>query len=313
MKVLVTGGAGFIGSHTVEALIAAGHQVTVLDDLSTGNIERISENVAFVRASILERELLFKAVADQDAIIHLAAYTSVPESFCDHQRCFQINVEGTFHLLDAAVAAGLQRIVFASSSAVYADEVEGLKSEFECPQPGSPYAVSKLEGEHLLNWYSQRYGISYIAYRYFNVYGPRQQADSDYAAAIPIFVECGLTSQPMTIYGDGLQTRDFVFVKDVARANVAAVESSHCGIYNIGTGIGTGILSLAKVISRLSGSCAGWNFADHRPGDVGASEADLNYIQKKLGWRAETELERGLEMTVEWHRASVLRKRNIDE
>ena len=303
MKILVTGGAGFIGSHTVDALLRTGHSVTVLDDLSTGNAENLPSGVSFIRGSILDDAALCSAVAGQDGIVHLAAFTSVPDSFGDHDRCFETNGEGTFRVLDAAVVAEVDRVVFASSSAVYAEEPRVPKSEQECPDPASPYAVSKLEGEHLLARYHRRHGIRYVALRYFNVYGPRQRVDSDYAAVIPIFVQRGIEGLPCTVCGDGMQTRDFVHVSDVARANVSAIESDARGVFNVGTGKGTSILTLAKAIARLTGSFAGCRFEDRRPGDVLSSEADVSRVVKHLRWQPQISLEQGLEMTTEWSRA----------
>jgi len=300
VKVLVTGGAGFIGSHTVDALLAAGHQVTVLDDLSSGEQANVPPAVHFVRGDICDRALVDKAVTGHDVVTHFAAYTSVPGSFEQPERCFAVNVHGTLNILEAAVKHRVGRIVFASSSAVYAELPDLPKKEADCPGPSSPYAVSKLEVEHLLEWYRQQYGLSYMALRYFNVYGPRQSASSDYASVIPAFVKAASAGQPLTIFGDGSQTRDFVYVADVAKANAMAAAGKGSGVLNIGTGIPCAISELARHILSLRPSKSAIRYAEKRQGDVASCTADTKLARRLLGWRASWELQDGLIAASDW-------------
>ena len=302
-RILVTGGAGFIGSHTVEALIEARYDVAVLDDLSTGTTENLPQGVDLIEGSILDDDDVQSAVANSHVIVHLAAYTSVSESFDAFELCYRINVGGTSRVVEAAISAGVGRIVFASSSAVYAEVGTDLKVETECPMPGSPYAVSKLEGEHLLQRALEREGITFAAMRYFNVYGHRQRTDSAYAAAVPLFLERGISGEPMTVYGDGKQTRDFVHVEDVAKANLRAVESKLSGVYNVGTGVATQIDDLATRVARICESRAPLQHRPERPGDARSSEADITRIRSELDWSPHIPLDKGLRKTLSYHLA----------
>lgn len=300
MKILVIGGAGFIGSHTSKELIRMGHVVTVLDNLSSGKKANLPLGCTFVHGDVRYHSCVERCVRDKDIVIHLAAFTSVPESFERAAECFEVNVQGTLNILESAAKCGVRRIVFASSSAVYAEEPNIPKAETMCPEPESPYAVSKLEGEHLLEWYHRRKELQYIALRYFNVYGPRQAANSDYAAVIPIFIERSLSGDALVIHGDGRQTRDFVYVDDVAKANIVAMQDRVCGVYNIGTGIETSVLALAKQIIDLVSSNGSYSFASHRPGDILSSTANIDLIHKRLSWSPKWSLSAGLDKTIEW-------------
>lgn len=302
MNVLVTGGAGFIGGHVARTLLSAGDAVAVLDNLSTGVRANLDPRCEFLSEDVRDGDRLSAAVRGRDAVVHLAAYTSVPESFREADLCFEVNVEGTLNVLDAAARAGVPKVVFASSSAVYADEPEGPKPETMCPGPCSPYAVSKLEGEHLLAWFRRRRGLHTTALRFFNVYGPRQDARSDYAAVIPIFIERALAGETLTIYGDGQQTRDFIYAQDVADAVLASLRSPCCGVLNVGAGRAVRVLDLAGQILALTGSQGGYTFADRRPGDVASSTADISAIARDLGWIPRTGLEQGLSQTLTWFR-----------
>jgi len=237
-----------------------------------------------------------------EVVVHLAAFTSVPESFELFRDCYHTNVLGTFNALEACVRHRVRKLVFASSSAVYAELPDAPKTEEDCPEPISPYAVSKLEGEHLLEVYGQAHGLASAALRFFNVYGPRQPADSAYAAAVPIFMQRGLRGEPLTIYGDGQQTRDFVFVADVAAAVFEAAQSAETGVYNVGTGQPVEVLELANTIVKLTGGTASHRFEALRPGDVRSSTADVTLIEKTLGWRPAHSPEQGLRETLEWYR-----------
>ncbi len=302
MRVLVTGGAGFIGGHTAAGLVRLGHQVTVLDNLSTGHRENVPAGCVLVEGDVRDHELVERCVQGQDAVIHLAAFLSVPDSFSGATECFEVNVHGTLNVVEAVAAGGKGRVVFASSSAVYAEAPDVPKAETICPEPASPYAVSKLEGEHVLEWYRKRRGLEYVGFRYFNVYGPRQAADSDYAAVIPKFIERCLRNETLTIYGDGRQTRDFVYVADVVEANVLAALGSGSGVYNVGTGSAIAILSLAEVIIEMSGSKSSYGFAPRPPGDILSSTADIKRIVVDLGWEPRWTLSHGLRDTIQWWR-----------
>jgi UDP-glucose 4-epimerase len=300
MRVLVTGGAGFIGSHTAQALVKLGHAVTVLDNLSTGRRENVPSGCALVVGDVRDQALIQRCVQGQDAVLHLAAFTSVPESFGRATECFEVNVHGTLNVLEAVATTGRERVIVASSSAVYAEAPDAPKVETMCPEPASPYAVSKLEGEHLLEWYHKRHGLAYVAFRYFNVYGPRQSAESGYAAVIPKFIAGSLRNETLTINGDGRQTRDFVFIEDVVAANLLAVQGARPGVYNVGTGTASTILWLAERIIGLVGSTSGYAFAPRPPGDIFSSTADVGLISHHLGWRPAWTLEQGLEHTLTW-------------
>jgi UDP-glucose 4-epimerase len=301
--VLVTGGAGFIGSHVAAGFEREGFAVRVLDDLSTGQRQNLSPSWRFIEADLRDAASVAEAVKGVTFVAHLAAFVSLPESFERHDDCFQTNVQGTFNLLEACRAEGVAKLVFASSSAVYAEEPASPKSESECPNPISPYATSKLEGEHLLAAFEAHHGLASLACRFFNVYGPRQPADSAYAAAVPIFIERGLRGEASTIYGDGGQTRDFVYVGDVANAVVTAARSKHAGVYNVGTGHPTSILELADTIAKLTDASPEHHFAERRQGDLRSSTADTRRIRDDLGWAPETSLTQGLRETLAWYRA----------
>ncbi len=301
-RVLVTGGAGFIGSFTAERFEREGWEVRILDDLSSGDRRNCAEGWELRVADIGDRGAVADAVSDCETVVHLAAFTSVPESLERHEECYRINVGGTFQVLEACASAGTRRLVFASSSAVYAELPAAPKRETDCPEPISPYAVSKLEGEHLCAAFREARGLSSVALRFFNVFGPRQPADSDYAAAVPIFAERGLRGERLTVYGDGKQTRDFVYAEDVAEAIFSAAVSDAEGTLNVGTGRPIDVLALADSIVQLTGGVAQHRFEPPRPGDVRSSTADVAQIAEVLGWKARTSLEAGLSPTLAWWR-----------
>jgi UDP-glucose 4-epimerase len=300
--VLVTGGAGFIGSHVAERFAREGFGIRVLDDLSTGNAENLAPSWKLVRADVADPAAVDAAVAGTEVVIHLAAFTSVPESFERFGDCYRTNVFGTTNVVRSCVRHGVRKLVFASSSAVYSDLPAAPKSEAECPGPTSPYGISKLEGEHLLAAHTELDGLGAVALRFFNVYGPRQPAGSAYAAAVPIFIERALRGEPLTIYGDGRQTRDFVFVGDVAEAVLRAARGSANGVFNIGTGEAQQILDLADEIARLTRHAVPHRFAPSRAGDVRASSADASRARTALGWAPAHPLARGLAETLVWYR-----------
>jgi len=303
MHILVTGGAGFIGSHLVEALLGSGHEVTVLDNLSTGRLENLTGDYRLVTGDVRDSDCVAWCMRDREVVFHLAAFTSVAASMEDPEECWDINVAGTRMLLEGACANGVGRIVLSSTSAVYPDSYDGPCSESIPPEPKTPYAESKLECEFAVRSYHKKQGLGYAALRYFNVYGPRQDEQSEYSAVIPAFISAGRKQQALTINGDGRQTRDFVYVADVVRANLMAMDSAVCGVFNVGTANAVSILSLAKTVNRLMDSGGGYVFAEPRPGDAMSSTADISLISSGLGWAPHWSLRSGLTTTIDWFRS----------
>ena len=303
-RCLVTGGAGFIGSHVVERLVALGHAVRVVDDLSTGDIENLAgmrDRVEFVRGDLCDAAVCRDAVANIDVVFHLAALASVPRSLADPWASHAANVNGTMRLLQACAAASVKRIVYSSSSAVYGDTEAGARTESCEPLPRSPYATSKLAGEQYVLAFARAGVVPGVALRYFNVFGPRQSPHSAYAAVIPNFLHAALHRRTAAVYGDGGQTRDFVFVDNVVDANVLAAsapaETVSGWVVNIGAGQSTSLLELLRVIGRVTGRPLEYSVSAPRPGDVRDSLADLNRAERLLGYRARVTLEEGLQRT----------------
>ncbi|MDD1679428.1 MAG: SDR family oxidoreductase [Methanomicrobiales archaeon] len=306
MKYLITGGAGFIGSHLVEAL-AQTHEVVILDDLSSGKTENIralegSNRATFVRGSIRDLPLLNEILKGVDGVFHQAAVTSVPRSVADPARTNETNIGGTLNILIAARDGGVRKVVFASSSSVYGDTPTLPKREDMIPHPQSPYAVSKITGEYYCQVFSRLYGLPTVCLRYFNVFGPRQDPQSDYAAVIPKFITRMLQGAPPIIYGDGLQTRDFTYVRDVVQANMQAMNGDAVGIYNIACGARINLLDLASIIREEVRSSVTPVFQPSRPGDVRDSLADISAAQEALGYRPRFTLQSGLRETIAWYR-----------
>ncbi|MCK4928537.1 MAG: NAD-dependent epimerase/dehydratase family protein [Methanosarcinales archaeon] len=293
MEILVTGGAGFIGSHIAEHFSLAGHDVTVLDNLSTGYLHNIQENasITFIEGDICNPEVVEKAVYGTDYVFHMAAMVSVPLS-CQHPaKAFRINTLGTLNVLQSSQAAGVEKVVIASSAAVYGNNPVLPKREDMLPEPASPYAISKLDCEYLARMFNGE-GLRTTCLRYFNVYGPRQDPGSAYAAAIPIFISRAQAGEALVIYGDGEQTRDFVHVSDVVQANVAAMEHGDGGVFNVATGRSVSITELARTVLEITGSSAGIVYQPERAGDIKHSRADVSRISG--WWRSEVELGDGL-------------------
>ena len=304
MKVVVTGGCGFIGSNIAEELIKK-HYVVVIDDLSTGRIENIQslqdkENFEFVRGNITDLGLLKQIFEDVDCIFHQAAIPSVQRSVENPLDTNEANIKGTLNVLIAARDCGVKKVVYASSSSVYGDTPELPKKENMRPNPQSPYAVSKLTGEYYCKVFSDIYGIKTICLRYFNVYGPKQNPASEYAAVIPRFINRVLNNQPPIIFGDGNQTRDFTFVKDVVKANILAMEKNVEGVFNIAYGQQISINELANKIMEIVGVKLNPVYDKPRPGDIRNSLADISLAKQKLGYMPEYSLEKGLEVTIRW-------------
>jgi len=294
MKILVTGGAGFIGSHIAEYFAEAGHEVRILDNISTGSLRNIPhcENIEFIKGDICDSFTVEKAVSDIDYVFHEAALVSVPLSCEKPAEAFYINTLGTLKILQACVKAGAEKFVTASSAAVYGNNPILPKREDMYPEPASPYAISKLDLEYLARMFYESHGLRTTCLRYFNVYGPRQDPKSPYAAVIPIFMERAKAGKDLVIYGDGLQSRDFVHIKDVARANAAALEHGDGQVYNVAMGKSITVLELAERIINLTGSSSKIIHAAPRAGDVRDSRADVSKISS--WWKAEIELQEGL-------------------
>jgi len=307
MKYIVTGGAGFIGSHIAEELAARNHEVVVLDNLFAGKIENLApvqgnKNVTFVNGTITDLPLLKKIFTGADGVFHEAAIASVPYSVAHPLETHDINLSGTFNVLSAARDCGVKSLVFASSAAVYGDRPRLPKQEEMLPETLSPYAVSKLAGEYYCSVFSRLYGVRCTALRYFNVFGPRQDPHSPYSGVISKFVTGTLARRPLVIFGDGAQTRDFVYVKDVVQANLLAMASEGGGVYNIACGKQINLLELADTIMEISGITVPVTFAPPAAGDIKDSLADISLAQDMLGYVPAYTVRSGLERTVAWYR-----------
>ncbi|MCC5877983.1 MAG: NAD-dependent epimerase/dehydratase family protein [Candidatus Sumerlaeia bacterium] len=297
MKVLITGGAGFIGSHLAAAWTARGADVVVLDSLRSGNRENlVGINCEFVAGLVEDADLVARLARDAAVIHHLAAVVSVPESVENPEETEAINTRGTINVLEAARRGAVRRVVLSSSSAVYGEADRPIHREADLPEPMSPYAISKLSGEHYLAAYSKLYGLETVSLRYFNVYGPRQDPNSPYAAAIAIFSRNAREGTPLKIFGDGSQTRDFVFVEDVVAANLLAAEKG-AGVYNVSTGEIITINDLAEKIRECAGSSSPIEHLPPRPGDIMHSRGDATRL-RALGWKPTVTLEAGLKRTI---------------
>lgn len=300
-RVVVTGGAGFIGSNIAEEL-CDGNEIAIVDDLSSGrmrNIEHLLErpNVSFVRGSIVDLPLLQKAFAGADYIFHLAAIPSVPLSIDNPVRSNEVNINGTLNVLVAARDCHAKKVVFSSSCAVYGD-TPTLPARENLPiVPLSPYAVTKAAGEQYCAVFRQVYGLPTVCLRYFNVYGPRQDPNSEYAAVVPKFINAALSGRQLTIFGDGQQTRDFVFVKDVVSANICAAQADAGGVFNIGSGRQTSVIELANLIQKLAGHQAEPVFRPPKPGEIKHSYSDISRA-REIGYTPQRSLEEGIRKTI---------------
>jgi UDP-glucose 4-epimerase len=304
MKYIVTGGAGFIGSHLVEAL-AESHEVFVIDDFSSGkrvNLNVVHDRVTNIEGSIMNPSLLRKVFNGADGIFHQAAMVSVSGSVDNPLASHQTNLTGTLNVLLAARDCQVKKVVFASSSAIYGDGLIQPKNEGMPPVPLSPYAVSKVAGEYYCRVFSELFGVKTVSLRYFNVFGPRQDPDSEYAAVIPKFITRLLRNQHPLIFGDGKQTRDFIYVKDVVQANLRAMQSSVTGTFNIGSGQSTDLTSLADCLQKIMRISLPPVYGKPRAGDIRDSVSDITAAKKALGFRADYSLEEGLEETISWFR-----------
>jgi UDP-glucose 4-epimerase len=313
-KALVTGGAGFIGSHLVEDLSSAGCEVTVLDNLSTGNLfnlEPIMDHITFYENDIRELEMLEKAAEGCDVIFHLAAVVAVQQTISNPVESAMVNDIGTLNVLEAARTKNVRRVVLASSCAVYGDDPRLPKEETMTPRPASPYAVHKLSAEHYARVYFDLFGLETISLRFFNVYGPRQDPSSPYSGVISIFMAKAVSNQAPVIYGDGNQSRDFVYVKDVVKANLLAAGSDHSAgnVLNIGTGSYVLINRLWELIASLSGQQSAPRYEAARSGDILHSVAGMELTQSILNFKNEFTLEQGLGITFDWYREQMAKDR----
>jgi len=301
-RTIVTGGAGFIGSHLAEELVRRGYQGTILDDLSTGKVENIkalmtNSDVRFIKGSVTDLSLLSKLFQNIDYVFHLAAIPSVSRSIENPLASHRVSVTGTLKVLLAAKENKVKKVIYASSSSVYGDTPALPKREDMLPNPQSPYAVTKLAGEYYCQVFHQIYGLPTISLRYFNVYGLRQDPNSQYAAVIPTFIKRLSEGKPPIIFGNGEQTRDFTFIKDAVEANILAAESNATGIFNIGTGQRITINELARLIPRLLGKDIKPIHREARPGDIRHSLADISKA-KQFGYNPRYSLEEGLKETI---------------
>ncbi len=303
---LVTGGAGFIGSNLVRRLAGQGARVRVFDDLSSGhleNLEGLEKSVEFIRGDLRDAAAVREAARGARNVFHVGALASVQASVDDPAATHEINVTGTLNVLLAARDAGAERVVFSSSASVYGDSPEMPKREDMLPAPLTGYALSKLAGEHYGRIFHGLYGLKFFALRYFNVFGPRQDPASHYAAVIPLFMRAYASGRQPTIFGDGGQTRDFTFVEDVVSANLrclAAPDSAAGGVYNVAYGDRVSINDLAREIAALAGQPFAPAYAPARAGDVRESQADALLARRVLGWKPEHTFAAGLRATYDW-------------
>ncbi|MBA7636210.1 UDP-N-acetylglucosamine 4-epimerase [subsurface metagenome] len=306
MKFLVTGGAGFIGSHIVEELVRRKEKVRVLDNFSTGKRENIApflKEIELIEGDIRDSGTVKGAVKGVDYILHQAALPSVPRSITDPITTNEVNVLGTLNILMAAKEAGVKKLVYASSSSVYGDTPNLPKREDTVTSPLSPYALSKLAGEEYSKLFTSLYGLETIVLRYFNVFGPRQDPTSQYAAVIPKFISSMLKGKRPTIYGDGEQSRDFTYVLNVVGANLLATTSKVKGrIFNIACGKKITVNELVKNLNKLMNTDTQPLYTDPRPGDVRHSQADISKAEEALGYKIGVGFEEGLKKTVDWFR-----------
>ena len=305
MRFLVTGGAGFIGSHLVEHLVGEGHDVVVLDDFSTGKRENVASfrDVEIVEGSVSDPDTCARACRGADYVLHQAALASVPRSLRDPVATHLANATGTLNVLLAARDAGVRRIVYAASSSAYGNTNELPKHEGMPPRPLSPYAVTKLAGEEYCRAFNASFGVETVALRYFNIFGPRQDPASQYAAVVPKFIVSAMGNEGPTIYGDGEQTRDFTYVANAVQANMLACEASAEAlgeVFNVGCGARISVNELWRQIAREVKTRATPRYEPARTGDVRDSLASLDRAQRVLGYSPAVTLEEGLKRTVEW-------------
>ena len=307
MRVLVTGGAGFIGSHLVEGLLARGDEVAVIDDLATGMVKNVADAARFIEADVGDEAALGEAIDGCEVVFHEAALGSVARSVSQPRVSDRANVAGTVAVLDAAQRAGVRRVVLASSSSVYGGAEQVPTPESAPLRPRSPYAVTKLAGEHYARVFWELHGLETVCLRYFNVFGPRQRPDTQYAAVIPLFVEALLAGEAPVVHGDGRQSRDFTYVADTVAANLLAAEApaEACAgrAFNIARGRPASLLDLLAALTAELGVEVTPVHAPARAGDVRHSHADIAEARTRLGFEPSVSLEEGLARTLAWFRS----------
>jgi len=304
-KYLVTGGAGFIGSHIVEALVRKKHFVRVLDNFSSGkesNLKGVIDKIDLLKGDIRSAGTCIKATKGIDFVLHQAALRSVPKSMQNPGEYNEVNIGGILNMLEASVANGVKRFIFASSSSVYGDIGDFPEREDFLPQPISVYALTKLAGEHYCRIFSHHYGLACIALRYFNVFGPRQSVDDEYAVVIPKFITCMLNGEHPPIYGTGRQSRDFTYIDNVVGANILAAAKTNlkAGVFNVASGKDYSVLELVRLLNRIMKKNIKPIFLSKRPGDVFRTLSDLSRSKKILGFRPKIDFVKGLNLTVEY-------------
>jgi len=312
LRILVTGGVGFIGSHLVDRLLKEDFEVTVLDNLDTGRLENIDSHkddkkFHFLEGDVQDFNLVRKAVRDVDVVFHEAALASVVLSVKDPVMTNAVNVDGTLNLLKASSDSGVKRFIYASSAAVYGNTPSADRREDMTPNPTSPYGVSKLAAEYYVRLFYKAYGLETVSLRYFNVYGPRQRFDINcaYGGAITIFLNRLLRDMPPIIYGDGEQTRDFVFIQDVIEANMLALNSKNAAgeVFNIGTGTSISVNEVAEILKKLLNKTHIKSVhAEPRPTDIRHGYADISKAKKTLGYNPKFPFQQGLAMLVDWYK-----------
>ncbi len=306
---LVTGGAGFIGSHMVDVLLDAGHTVRVVDNFVTGkreNLAHVADHIELHEISITDRDRLAEAMQGVDYVFHLAALASVPRSVKDPLSSNENNITGTLNVLMTARDAGVRRVVYAGSSSAYGGVTDGSASEDMMPQPMSPYGVAKLAGEYYCQAFTHVYGLETVTNRYFNVFGPRQDPQSAYAAVIPKFITRMLDGQPPVVEGDGLQSRDFTYIANVVHGNLLACHTPGVSgqVFNIALGGSINLLQMIDRLNALLGENIAPEFTDPRPGDVRHSRADIDKARELLNYEPIVSFDDGLARTLEWYQTS---------
>jgi len=307
MRYVVTGGAGFIGSNTVDELVRRGETVIVLDDLSSGkedNLAEVRSKISFIKGSITDLEAVRKAMQSADYVIHLAARTSVPRSVKDPIDTNKINVEGTLNVLVAARDAKVKRVVFAASSSAYGETPTLPKVETMQPEPISPYGVAKYAGELYAQMFGRVYGLENVSLRYFNIFGPRQDPDSPYSGVLAKFCTAFLEKTQPLVFGDGEQSRDFTFVENAVAANLLACEAPNASgkVFNIGTGARITLNQTLALLANLTGNKLETKYEPPRDGDIRDSQADITQARDILNYEPLVSFEEGLRRTVEWYR-----------
>jgi nucleoside-diphosphate-sugar epimerase len=308
MRYLVTGGAGFIGSNTVDELVRRGHSVVVLDDLSSGKEENLADirtKITFMKGSITDIEVLRKAMHEAEYVLHLAARTSVPRSVKDPIETNKINIDGTLNVLVAARDVKVKRVVFAASSSAYGETPTLPKVETMQPQPISPYGVTKFVGELYAQTFGRCYGLENVSLRYFNIFGPRQDPSSPYSGVLAKFCTSFLEETQPVVFGDGEQTRDFTYVDNAVHANLLACEAPNVSgrVFNVGTGGRTSLNQVLQALGEISGKRLEGKYDPPRDGDIRDSQADISEAREYLGYEPQVSFEEGLRKTFDWYRS----------